>query len=36
MSMTNKTNLMQTPSDGGAHFTDVVNWLSKFKKAPGS
>ena len=23
-------------SGGGAHFTDVVNWLSKFKKAPGS
>ena len=21
---------------GGAHFTDVVNWLSKFKKTPGS
>ena len=19
---------------GGAHFTDIVNWLSKFKKSP--
>ena len=28
------TRAVKPVPSGGAHFTDIVNWLSKFKKSP--